>query len=67
MAQNEKTSSEIAIIASAILRMENPVNITDEFWEEIKSVAGSALTQTADKKETVLKEIRAMINEALNS
>ncbi len=49
MAQNEKTSETVASIAAKILEMENPRLITDEFWKQIQSVAGSALTQVPDK------------------
>ncbi len=48
MPNNEKTSAEVAAIAGKILKMDNPRLITDEFWEEIKSVAASALTQAPD-------------------
>lgn len=45
MKKEEKTSSKVASIASELLR--NP-----KTPEKIKSVAGSALTQTADKKKS---------------
>ena len=45
MARNEKTSKKIAKIASKALRDPGSVNKT-----EIKKLAGSALTQTPDKK-----------------
>lgn len=50
MANNEKTSKEIARIAGKILEMNNSRLITDDFWDEIKSVAASALTQVEDKQ-----------------
>lgn len=43
MANNEKTSKKIATIASKLLR-------DDSSSKEVKRVAGSALTQAADKK-----------------
>lgn len=53
MAENEKTSRPVATIASEILKMKNPRLITDEFWEEIKGVAASALTQAPDKSKSM--------------
>jgi len=49
MAKNERTSEEVASIASKILKMKNPKLISDDLWDEIQSVAASALTQTPDK------------------
>lgn len=46
MANNEKTSKEIAKIASKLLR-------DSSSSKEVKQVAGSALTQVADKKKRV--------------
>lgn len=43
MARNEKTSPNVASIASALLR--NP-----KTPKNVKTVAASALTQTADRK-----------------
>ncbi|MEO6901861.1 MAG: hypothetical protein ABI315_01755 [Bacteroidia bacterium] len=43
MANNEKTSKKIATIASQLLR-------DGSSSKEVKRVAGSALTQAADKK-----------------
>jgi len=46
----ENTSKRVAGIAAKIMNMDKPpLIITAEFWDEIKSLAGSALTQTADK------------------
>ncbi len=45
MAQNEKTSKEIASIAAKALK--DPKSLTPA---EIRSLAGSALTQAPDKK-----------------
>jgi|GEM_PF-6242904 len=53
MGLNEKTSRPVATIASDILKMKKPHIITEEFWEEIKSVAASALTQAPDKERLV--------------
>lgn len=44
MAKNEKTSSKAASIASKGLK--NPSSLTNK---EIKTIAATALTQTADK------------------
>lgn len=49
MAENEKTSKKVATIASEILKMNKPYIMTDELWEDIKTLAGSALTQAPDK------------------
>ncbi|TDO23767.1 hypothetical protein [Pedobacter duraquae] len=49
MADNEKTSEQVATIASRILKMSKPTIMTNELWEDIKTIAASALTQTADK------------------
>lgn len=46
MAKNEKTSMAIAAIAARALK--NPEKLTKT---EIKKLAGSALTQVADKKD----------------
>jgi hypothetical protein len=45
MAKNEKTGSKVASIASKALK--NPSSVTKT---EIKSMAGSVLTQSPDKK-----------------
>ncbi len=42
MGQNEKTSKPVATIAAEILKMKSPGVISDEFWQEILEVAGSA-------------------------
>jgi hypothetical protein len=49
MKESEETSQRVASIASKILKMDNPKLITNDFWEDIQSVAASALTQTPDK------------------
>jgi hypothetical protein len=49
MAENEKTSARVASIASKILTMDKPYNLSDQLWEDIKTLAGSALTQASDK------------------
>ncbi|MDP9076050.1 MAG: hypothetical protein M3O71_01375 [Bacteroidota bacterium] len=64
IAENEKTSKNVATIASRILKMDNPRLITNEFWEEIKSVAASALTQAPDRA-TPLYD--ALVGRALKS
>jgi len=56
MAENEKTSHDVASIASRILKMDAPILITNKFWEEIKAVAASALTQAPDKPKLTLRE-----------
>ena len=53
MAQNEKTSERVAAIASKILKMNKPSIMTTELWEEIKTLAASALTQAPDKIDPV--------------
>jgi len=57
MAQNEKTSQEVAALASKFLKMKNPRLMTDKMWAEIQSVMASALTQTADKPKSTLAEM----------
>lgn len=49
MAQNEKTSERVASIASKVLNMAKPTIMTNELWEEIRTLAASALTQAPDK------------------
>ena len=51
MAKNEKTSMAIGAIASRALK--NPEKVTNT---EIKKLAGSALTQRPDKKQTSKKK-----------
>ena len=51
--KNEKTSTKVASIASKLLRMDKPIVITPKLWKEIKSVAGTTLTQAPDKKTTI--------------
>lgn len=58
MADNEKTSPRVATIASKIMSMEKPFGVSQDLWEEIKTLAGSALTQAPDKfKETILDPV----------
>jgi len=54
MSKNEHTSEQIASFASEIERMDQPVFMTADLWKKIKAVAGSALTQAPDKKESGL-------------
>jgi hypothetical protein len=48
MADNEKTSKKIATLASKLLR-------DSKSSKEVKRIAVSALTQTADKKKKIKK------------
>lgn len=50
MNYTEETSARVASIAAKIINMDKPpLIITNEFWAEIKSLAGSALTQAPNK------------------
>ena len=48
--RNEMTSPGISSIAGKILSQKRPAGVPIEDWENIKKLAGSTLTQTADKK-----------------
>ncbi|WP_113663834.1 hypothetical protein [Pedobacter nanyangensis] len=61
MAENEKTSPRIASLASKFLKMENPKVMTDEMWNEIKSVIASAFTQVPDKPKTRLGDFSKVL------
>jgi hypothetical protein len=50
--ETKETSERIASIAARILNMDNPHLITNDFWEEIREVAGSALSQRRSKNIT---------------
>lgn len=66
MAENEKTSPEVASIASEILKMNQPYLMTTVLWEKIKTLAGSALTQTEDKPPRKLRQVKPYISSAAN-
>jgi len=49
MNTTEETSLRVAKIASRIMKMDRPFGVSFDLWEDIKSLAGSALTQAPNK------------------
>ena len=50
MILDKKTSEKIASISGRILELNNPIFVTDKLWNNIHSIAGSALSQAPQRK-----------------
>lgn len=61
MVRNEETSEQVATYASELLRMEKPLELSNELWKKIQSVAGSALTQAPDKPKVTISQYYAAL------